>query len=205
MTTLNTLQFPMHEGKPARWRSIIAFVVTSVVGARSPAKLWQVIRQFTVTTAERYVRGARVTWCNIFATDVIEAMGVIAPRHWSDPDTGAPTPLGVGDELSANLMFDWYAQHGADFGWRKVDAPAARLYALAGKLAVAIWRNPKRRAGALPTDKDQHESGHVSIVVPDEAAELYVAQAGATNSERLKLTHVYTAEQLRAVAYWVHE
>lgn len=182
--------FPLNNGLPARWKPVLN-TITSTPGARSAASLLDVIRQFSVEHEPRYLRDALSTYCNIFAIDVISAGGIVAPRHWSDPATGTPTPIGTGTELSANKLFDWFKSFGGAFGWRNVDAQTARLYALAGKFAVAIWRNPN----------PQH-SGHVAIVRPDTSPDIYVAQAGAVNSERMLLSRAFPG---LTPLFWVHE
>ena len=61
--------------------------LTSCPNCRSQDRYLAVVRQFDVDTAERYrVRdttgdGLADTFCNVFATDVAQAMGVLLP-HW---------------------------------------------------------------------------------------------------------------------------
>lgn len=187
-------KFPLHDGKPAHWRSVTAHEFTSTPGARSSKRLLEVIQQFKVEREARYLRTPADTFCNIFAVDVIEAMGIVAPRHWVDPRSGIPTPVGTGHELSANKLHAWFEQFGPSFGWARASLAVCREFANAGKVAIPVWRNP-----------DPKRSGHVVVGRPDPSASFYVAQAGARNSERLLFSQAFPGIPESAIALWVHE
>lgn len=188
--------YPTDKEGQAYYRSITDFKVTGLPGMRSAAVILSLVSQFDVEHHARYAKTKEGTRCNTFAGDVIEAAGIVAPRHWSDPRTGTPTPVGQGDELNANRMFDWFALHGNKFGWSSTDAAGARASAQAGKIVVAIWRNPGANA------RGEGPSGHVSIVVPDSSPELYVATAGGHNYEHARLVLSFGTYK---PSFWVHE
>ncbi len=188
--------FPTDAQGQAHYRSVTQHKVTSHPGGRDAKILLALLAQFDVEHHERYAKRGGLTRCNTFAQDVIEAAGIVAPRHWVDPVSGEPVQPGRGAELNANRLFDWFARHGSNYGWRKADAQAARLYALAGKIAVAIWRNPKADA------QGNGESGHVSIIAPDAAPDLYCATAGKFNYQHAKLVRSFGNI---TPAFWVHE
>jgi hypothetical protein len=136
--------------------------LTSGSLCRSADQLLRVVKQFDVENAARYQpqkdssgRIAR-TFCNIFAADCLQALGVSAPLHWW-----------MASELVANTMKPWLDQHGKAYGWTCIIEADARAQASAGCPVMALWRNP---AG----------EGHVAIVLPSPAdGPTIIAQAGA--------------------------
>lgn len=181
------------DGSPARWKPVRNHEITGKPGVRSFYTTIDLIRQFHVETNPRYLRTPADTFCNIFVTDVLEAAGVLAPRHWSDPVSGMPTPVGSGEELSANKLNAWFEKFGTEFGWKRASTSVARVSANAGLIVVAVASNPNPK-----------RSGHVAIVRPDESPELYVSQAGAFNFERARLVDAFGSLAGR-VTLWVHE
>lgn len=130
----------------------------------SPEKLRAVINDLDVENAPRYQPSSYGTYCNIFATDVLAAMG-FPPSHWVNPDDGSPSEMGKGQELTANLMARWFTKFGAAQGWVDADRQTATDAAARGHLVVVIW------------DSQGKGPGHVAIMLPEGT----IAQAGAEN------------------------
>lgn len=165
-------------------------------GNRSRSAYDQVIDQFAVHLNPRYfIRdssgdGVDDTFCNIFAWDVMSAMGVQLP-HWTYND-GSPAPAGYGNggfELDANSVNSWLDNHGESYGWKKVSAAEAQAMANRGMPVVASQRNP----GGI---------GHIGVVRPGEATNgPALAQAGLRN---LNQAHVYDTFTPGQVEFWVN-
>ena len=122
-----------------------------------------VVHELDVENAPRYQSDSEHTWCNIFVTDVITAMG-FEPGHWVDPD-GNKAKQGAGQELTANLLTRWLLAVGPNKGWVEGDKQTATDAARRGHLCVAAW------------DSRGKGSGHVAILLPEGT----IAQAGRTN------------------------
>lgn len=169
---------------------------TNAPGQRSRSAYDQVIDQFAVHVNARYAirdtsgDGVDDTFCNIFAWDVMSAMGVQLP-HWTYRD-GAPAPPGYGNggfELDANSVNSWLNNHGAGHGWKKVSADEAQALANQGMPVVASQKNP----GGI---------GHIGVVRPGEATNgPALAQAGAQNFNK---GHVYDTFTPGRVEFWVN-
>lgn len=129
-----------------------------------PTKLRRVIDELDVENAPRYRADALRSWCNIFVTDVLTAMD-LPPTHWVRED-GSPSVQGKGQELNANRMAHWFAEHGPAFGWVNADRKTAVDAAARGHVVVVTYENP-----------DPRHSGHVAILLPEGT----IAQAGRHN------------------------
>jgi len=160
--------------------------------ARSPGTYDNVINQFAVEHNPRYKPREGNTYCNIFAWDVMSAMGVELP-HWVTPD-GQPSYQGApgADELNANGVYDWLNQSGAEHGWRQVTAEEAQEYANQGHPAVVTYHS------------GSSDPGHIAVVRPGEVTSQgpAIAQAGGTNSNSM---HVGEAFEEKPVQYWVND
>ncbi|HEY5934755.1 MAG TPA: DUF4157 domain-containing protein [Kofleriaceae bacterium] len=133
------------------------------------------------------------TWCNVYAFDVVNAMGGYLPRQWWTDD--AIEDFAAGEEpssarvtqLTANQLYDWMEDWGVPhFGWDSVTTPEeAQAEANLGRIVIIL---------ASTGDEDIAGSGHVSVVMtktedrqPPTATETnneYVplqSQAGAQN------------------------
>ena len=129
-----------------------------------PTKLRAVINDLDVENAPRYQPGPYGTYCNIFASDVITAMG-FEPGHWVSQQTGEPRPQGMGQELNANGMCRWFEKFGAAKGWVQADRATATDAAERGHLVAVCW------------DSKTNKPGHIAIMLPEGT----IAQAGKTN------------------------
>ncbi len=161
--------------------------VTGDPSHRTRAIYDNVINQFAVEVNPRYFPRGGNTYCNIFASDVMQAMGAPLP-HWVD-NAGNPTPDGVGRELNANDTNLWLNAHGPSHGWQKVSAEEAQERANQGHPVVASWNNP----GGI---------GHIGVVRPGEMGNgPALAQAGSLNTNS---AHVYDIFPREGTEYWVH-
>lgn len=159
-------------------------------GNRSAANYNQAINQFAVGNNPRYTPRGGNTYCNIFASDVMQAMGAPLP-HWVDA-RGNPARAGApgARELNANATNAWLNNQGASHGWRRVSAEEAQRMANAGNPAVASWNNP----GGI---------GHIGVVRPGEVTSRgpALAQAGGRNFND---GNVMDGFGNRTVQYFVH-
>lgn len=145
-------------------------------GERSRAKYDDVINQFAVGVNRRYrIRdtsgdGVADTFCNIFAWDVMSAMGVQLP-HWVTGNGVPAKPFAPGAyELDANSVNRWLNDQGGQHGWKEISPEEAQRMANLG----------------MPVVASQYVSpiGHIGVVRPGEFSSSRgpaLAQAGATN------------------------
>ncbi len=179
------------EGMKAHWDQVTA-PLQNAPGQRSASSYADVIDQFDVDSAElagRYRAGGAGnadTRCNIFAGDVMRAMGVPLPtkgnlgKGQGDPNATYTDPM----TAQASLLSDYFnrrlpwvtsaADQGVLSDWAEIKpATQAELNRL----------NAHVNAGkpALVSD-----SGHIAVIRPDQPAlqswqDLIIAQAGAAN------------------------
>lgn len=159
--------------------------LTSTRVNRDAARLTAIIAEHHLRGFGRYMKrdvtgdGVDETWCNVFAQDVCEAMGVILPRN-----------------MRANELVMWLANAGAAFDWETLGsngeegaAHVAQRMADEGQLVLAGWVNP---AGP----------GHLAVLVPSlDEADVFIAQAGRTNFTRGTLAHGFGG---RVVTFFAH-
>jgi len=132
----------------------------STLQNRSATRLMAIVAEHLHRGHARYTPrdvtgdGIDETWCNLFAQDVAEAMGVQLPRN-----------------TRANDLHAWLAgpaTHSAWSAWEKSDAHTGMAMAEQGCLAVAAWANPIAA-----------RSGHISVLVPSLGEPgVWSAQAG---------------------------
>ena len=149
-------------------------------------RLMGVIADLDVEEAVRYRPQGRTTFCNIFVTDVIRNCRIAAPDHWMNK--GVPTQgHSHGEEYTANMLHDWFIEHGPKFGWKEVDEEGAKQHAAIGLVAVACWKNPDTR----------RRPGHIAVFRKDGL----IAQAGFNNFEKGTLQQGFgTASPIRFFA-----
>lgn len=156
-------------GKPGQFP--LAAPITSRAGMRSANLYKAIIQQFAVGINPRYARD-NYTYCNTYAGDVMRAMGVPFPvKSGSDPATLAAAPL-----------YKWLV---AGNGWTQVNPRTA-----SGMATLINHVNAGKPALAAT-------SGHVAVIRPQSTPSsytyLYLAQAGATNSNSLLLRNAWTS------------
>lgn len=108
------------------------------------------------------------TFCNVFAYDMVTAMGAYIPRvWWRDPAVALADPTYDANpdntfQLSANALYQWMLEWGPSFGWRSVETPAAAQgEANLGKIVIIL--------AGLGNPKPQ-DPGHVSVVMAESNA-----------------------------------
>lgn len=141
-----------------------------------PERSRKALEMLNVERSPRYTPGQRLedgkvlkapkaTWCNVYVTDYVRLMGIDAPRHWMT-SKGEPAAQGRGQEMRANMLVDWFAEHGGRYGWASADATTAQNAAQRGHVVIVGWKNPKPL-----------EPGHVAVVLGRDR----ISQAGRTN------------------------
>lgn len=150
---------------------------------------WNIALQFAVVETldvEHSARYAPVeggpTYCNIYAYDVIAALGGYLPRVWWNDDVipriraGEAVEAVYGEtihEMNANALTRWFMDYGADFGWEAAsDMTEAQEAANNGELAIIVAANANPR-----------RSGHITVVMAETAATTDSAGTEATRNE----------------------
>lgn len=163
-------------------------------GARNRNTYDNVINQFAVGNNQRYAHRGGNTYCNIFAWDVMSAMGVQLP-HWVN-GSGQPSRQGAPGayELNANGVYDWLNRSGSQHGWRQVSAEEAQRLANQGHPAVVTYHS---RSSA---------PGHIAVVRPGEVTSRgpAIAQAGGLNTNSAHVRDPGTFGNV-PVQYWVND
>lgn len=173
-----------------RWRLIpvTAFRVRGTPGVRTPENLSSVMGQFNVESSPRYQPGKGITCCNLYISDVTNALGAELP-HWVDRKKALSSYPGAHSrETTANDIYDRLLA-GVD-GYTECTPDVALAKALLGHPVVVSWRNPSG-------------PGHVGLVEPvSDARGILVAQAGAVCGRRIPLRAAFGDRALRM--FW-HE
>ncbi len=135
--------------------------ISSAALPYEPGKQRKVIDELDVEHSPRYKAAAGKTYCNIFVSDFLDAMGL------------PPTHVEGGQELNANMMIEWLSSpKGAGTGWVEADRKTALDAASRGHVVLVTYFN--RNINPL-TNKQR--PGHIAVVL----AEGTIAQAGRTN------------------------
>ncbi len=142
------------------------------------------VRTLNVENSPRYDQrrddkgNVTATFCNVFAYDMVTAMGAYLPRvWWRDPQAALADPtldanLTNTMQMNANALYQWMLDWGTAFGWRSVETPAAaQSEANGGKIAIIL-------AGLGVVD--QTAPGHVSVVMAESAALGVQQRSGGT-------------------------
>lgn len=187
------------------------------------ANEYAVVEALNVSESSRYKKGGGDTYCNIYAFDVVSAMGGYLPRSWWTDDSIKKIKNGESveikfalnnsdtvREMNANQLTDWMKTYGAGFGWRKAtDVGKAQEAANGGKIAILLAGRDKAE-----------DSGHVNVILPEteqhkakyDAAGNFdmplQSQAGRTNF-KYKSNHYSTpwweGNAYRDGAAWIYE
>ena len=143
-----------------------------------------VIDALRVASSSRYLPQGDTTFCNVYAYDVVTAMGGYLPRVWwtdrglkalaagatlisvedynAKAKTGDPGNVVTNDspftqQVDANGLDDWMVLWGATYGWQRLDSPEiAQQTADEGVLVVIT----------ATTGSDQ-KPGHISVVLAE--------------------------------------
>lgn len=135
------------------------------------ANQYAVVETLDVENSKRYEKlmeggATKATYCNIYAYDVVSALGGYLPRVWWTDDALKKVKAGqavkpkYGEtirEMNANSLNAWMGSEGGSFGWRKADGEtAAQNAANSGRLVILLAANANPR-----------RSGHVSVVMAE--------------------------------------
>ena len=150
------------------------------------AHQYAIVETLNVTESARYQPGEGKTYCNIYAYDVVTAMGGYLPRVWWTDATWGKIQAGaeivslaalermkkdkedvsnvvapeygvtVGEQ-NANALTKWMHKSGGEFGWSAAtDMEAAQTAANQGQIVILLAAN-----------KVASKSGHVSVVLAE--------------------------------------
>jgi hypothetical protein len=173
----------------------------------------QIIAWLDVERSPRYLPDGRNTFCNIYAYDYCYLAGAYLPRVWwsskaaSLLSQGKPVEPRYGDTLyeqTANMLFNWLLEYGADFGWRREFDPDT-LQNQVNRGAVGI----------ICGQTDGSVSGHIVAVVPEtghwtaqrsngRVSVPLQSQAGRVNNAYFS-SRWWTRTIFRNHGFWVHE
>ncbi|TCO69268.1 hypothetical protein [Marinisporobacter balticus] len=148
---------------------------------RSKKTYNSIIDGFKVETNPKYQKRNGNTYCNVFAMDIMDAMGVPYGGH-----------------KNANGLADWFSKEGHSNGWKNVTPKEAAASANMGKPTIVIWKNP-----------DGH--GHISVVRPYNPSQpkhysgVYIAQAGTSNFNYKPITYGFGKSKIPQLKYYTHE
>ncbi len=146
----------------------------------------------TETSDARYKKKGGTTYCNVYATDMVNAMGGYLPRVWY-ADLGIAKKLTLEEmqknnvpvvELSANNIGAWLAKWGGDFGWqRTADAKQAQAAANSGQVAIIQASKADGIAAGHVGVIMAEGAGHAHTTAKDGSFQPLQSQAGASNFE----------------------
>lgn len=152
------------------------------------ANAYAVVATLNVEKSGRYQPRNGQTYCNVYAYDMVRALGAYLPRVWWY--SGAEQQLRAGKhvgsdygktvyEMNADGLWQWLEGTGQEFGWAKLDdMPAAQSYANAGRVVVLAAKNsrgPGHISVVLPETEQAQASGEGAAMRPLQS------QAGAAN------------------------
>jgi hypothetical protein len=150
------------------------------------ANQYAIVETLNVTASARFQPGEGKTYCNIYAYDVVTALGGYLPRvWWTDPTwtkiQGGAEIVSLADlkrmkkdkedvsnvvapeygvtvgEQNANALTKWMHKTGGEFGWSAAsDMEAAQTAANQGQIVILLAAN-----------KVASKSGHVSVVLAE--------------------------------------
>lgn len=176
--------------------------------------------------AQRYQqRESGDTFCNVFAFDVVTAMGGYLPRAWYTTESGEFIHHGDAYEegrvkqVRANDLYDWLVEWGPDYGWQAVTGGprVAQAQANAGRLVVISGRTVADDAAEVPEGASYTQApGHISVVLAESRAQgqarptstidgEYVplqAQAGAQNYSSNGVGSQHGDDSIAYEAWW---
>lgn len=192
------------------------------------ANEYAVVETLNVVNSERYRKnrkGKLETYCNVYAYDVVTALGGYLPRVWwtdgalqhvRNGKTVEPIHGITVLEMRANELTGWMHTYGDEFGWRKAkDANAAQEAANNGRLVIALAKSSRTKLDPN-TKKKVPRSGHVSIIMPetpgheagrpDGVVELPLqTQAGDSNFNARKHKQWWNDHDHKEGAAWIFE
>lgn len=154
------------------------------------ANQFAVAETLNVENSDRYQKkknaetGKTSTYCNIYAYDMVTALGGYLPRVWWTSSALKKIQAGEAvkpvygktvNEQNANMLTDWMVEFGKDFGWRMAaDMTEAQDSANQGKIVILL---AAQKPVMTPEGVKKQRPGHVSVVMPEIRAEDNVRDA----------------------------
>lgn len=210
--------FPLNEGgQPHRDMTSRESKITS---------LHQIIDWLDVEVSMRYKKmeirkwlwKKRVkTFCNIYAYDFCCLSGVYLPRIWwiNEADIASlragnqVDPKNRSGEVHANMIYAWFEDYGAEFGWTSVaEINDLQVAANDGKVSI-ITAEKSRSNGHITVVTPETESftatrknidGNMTVINPVES------QAGLNNKKYItKSSQWWLGSGFTGYGFWVHE
>jgi hypothetical protein len=175
----------------------------------------------TTQNHEMYGRIKGSTYCNIYAYDVVTAMGAYVPRCWwtskfekealeameaKKPYTTVPKYGTNVSEMNANALNSWFDRIGKYFGWRKAASmEEGQLAANNGNVVVLQAAN-----------KEASKSGHIAVIlaerddhkasrVKDKVDVPLTSQAGSVNHKYKTGSKWWENSDHKNGAAWIHD
>ena len=157
-----------------------------------------VVETLNVENSDRYEpEPGGPTYCNIYAYDVISALGGYLPRVWWNDDVierirnGEVVEPVYGEtihEMNANALTQWFIDYGAEFGWEQAgDMTEAQNAANNGELGIIVAANENPR-----------RSGHITVIMPETLAEAGTPGTPGTEATRDEEGNVLVPTQSQA-------
>ncbi|MCH8032289.1 MAG: SH3 domain-containing protein [Bacteroidetes bacterium] len=165
------------------------------------------------TSHKRYGPKTIDTYCNIYAYDYCYLAGVYIPRVWwkeqAIHDIKNRKRVSIEydrtvEELSANMLNDWFGDYGVLFGWKRViNLEVLQAAANNGEVCLIIAKH-----------KNSNSSGHIAAVVPEhdgykatrkvtgEIAIPLQSQAGRNNYRFTTKSKWWQMNQFQNFSFW---
>ncbi len=173
--------------------------------------LVEIVAWLDVEDSDRYEPQSEATYCNVYAHDYCHLARAYLPRVWWTDDAiarwldGESVDKEYGEtvgEYSANMLYDWLAKWGGQFGWKRLEAPGELQERVNdGAVGVVVGQRHNRM-----------HSGHVTVVVPEREASAETgadgrtiplqSQAGATN-HTYRVARWWDASRFATHGFWV--
>lgn len=191
-------------GAPAR---------TGSTAAKRAQELAAIIAWLNPEQSARHLPDSKNTYCNIYAYDFACLAQCYIPRVWWTQKGIHELTLGqtvvikyedTVDELTANLLYQWFRDWGGQFGWTAAqDLDALQAHANSGGVSIIVAKNSQGH-------------GHITAVVPEipgqqakrnAAGRVIVpleSQAGSKNHNYVTKNSPWWTSSKYTTGFWMH-
>ncbi|HRH94654.1 MAG TPA: hypothetical protein PLB55_01905 [Prosthecobacter sp.] len=181
--------------------------------AKRAAELADIIAWLNPEKSKRHLPDGKNTYCNIYAYDYACLAQCYLPRVWWTQKGIHELTLGhtvvikyedTVDELTANMLYQWFRDWGGQFGWTAAqDLDELQANANAGGVSIIVAKNSQGH-------------GHITAVVPeitgrqarrDAAGHVVIpleSQAGSTNHNYVTKASPWWKPAKYTTGFWVH-